>query len=46
MPRISAGLLLYRIKDGAIQFLLAHPGGPYFVNKDDGVLAASVCESF
>ena len=36
MPRISAGLLMYRIKDGAIQVLLAHPGGPYFVNKDDG----------
>lgn len=36
MQRISAGLLMYRIKDGAIQFLLAHPGGPYFVNKDDG----------
>ena len=27
---------MYRIKDGAIQVLLAHPGGPYFVNKDDG----------
>jgi predicted NUDIX family NTP pyrophosphohydrolase len=36
MPRISAGLLMYRIKDGAIQVLLAHPGGPYFVNKNDG----------
>ena len=36
MPRISAGLLMYRIKDGAIQVLLAHPGGPYFVNKDEG----------
>ena len=29
MPRLSAGLLMYRIKDGAIQVLLAHPGGPY-----------------
>ena len=36
MPRLSAGLLMYRIKDGAIQVLLAHPGGPYFVNKDEG----------
>jgi len=36
MPRLSAGLLMYRIKDGAAQVLLAHPGGPYFVNKDDG----------
>ena len=36
MPRLSAGLLVYRIKDSAVQVLLAHPGGPYFVNKDDG----------
>ena len=35
MPRLSAGLLMYRIKDGAIQVLLAHPGGPYFAKKDD-----------
>ena len=26
---------MYRIKDGAIQVLLAHPGGPYFAKKDD-----------
>ena len=36
MPRISAGLLMYRIKDGALQVLLAHPGGPFFRNKDEG----------
>jgi predicted NUDIX family NTP pyrophosphohydrolase len=36
MPRQSAGLLMYRIKDGVIQVLLAHPGGPYFRHKDDG----------
>src|ERR1035438_4905964 len=36
MPRISAGLLMYRIHDGELQVLLAHPGGPYFKNKDDG----------
>jgi predicted NUDIX family NTP pyrophosphohydrolase len=36
MPRLSAGLLMFRIKDGALQVLLAHPGGPYFVKKDDG----------
>ena len=36
MPRISSGLLMYRIKDRSIEVLLAHPGGPYFVNKDDG----------
>jgi predicted NUDIX family NTP pyrophosphohydrolase len=35
MPRISAGLLMYRIQDGELQVLLAHPGGPYFKNKDE-----------
>ena len=36
MVRLSAGLLMYRLKDGVLQVLLAHPGGPYFVNKDEG----------
>jgi predicted NUDIX family NTP pyrophosphohydrolase len=36
MSRISAGLLMYRIKDGVIQVLLAHPGGPFFQKKDGG----------
>jgi predicted NUDIX family NTP pyrophosphohydrolase len=36
MPRISAGLLMYRIHDGRLQVLLAHPGGPFFKNKDEG----------
>src|SRR6266581_3087911 len=36
MPRVSAGLLMYRIQDGKLQMLLAHPGGPFFQNKDDG----------
>ena len=27
---------MYRIRDGAIQVLLAHPGGPYFAKKDEG----------
>jgi predicted NUDIX family NTP pyrophosphohydrolase len=35
MPRISAGLLMYRIHDRKLQVLLAHPGGPYFKNKDE-----------
>ena len=36
MPRISAGLLMYRIRAGALQVLLAHPGGPLFRNRDEG----------
>ncbi len=34
--RVSAGLLMYRIDDGNLQVLLAHPGGPFFKNKDEG----------
>lgn len=37
MTRISAGLLMYRIQDGELQVFLAHPGGPFFKNKDGGV---------
>jgi predicted NUDIX family NTP pyrophosphohydrolase len=37
MPRESAGLLMYRVRDGGIDVLLVHPGGPFFRNKDDGV---------
>ena len=36
MSRVSAGLLMYRLEDGTLQVLLAHPGGPFFRNKDDG----------
>ena len=36
MSRVSAGLLMYRIQDGNLQVLLAHPGGPFFQNKDEG----------
>jgi predicted NUDIX family NTP pyrophosphohydrolase len=34
--RISAGLLMYRRREGLIEVFLVHPGGPYFRNKDDG----------
>ena len=36
MSRVSAGLLMYRRDNGTLQILLAHPGGPFFRNKDDG----------
>lgn len=36
MPRVSAGLLMYRVQNGKLQVLLVHPGGPFFKNKDDG----------
>ena len=36
MPRLSAGLLLYRVYDGAVEVLIGHPGGPFWAKKDDG----------
>jgi predicted NUDIX family NTP pyrophosphohydrolase len=36
MAKISAGLLMYRIRDGVLEVLLAHPGGPFWRNKDAG----------
>jgi predicted NUDIX family NTP pyrophosphohydrolase len=36
VDRVSAGLLMYRLKDGELQVFLAHPGGPYFKKKDEG----------
>ena len=33
----SSGILLYRHRDGGeTEFLLVHPGGPYWSKKDDG----------
>lgn len=36
MPKKSAGLLLYRHNENAIEVLLVHPGGPFWRNKDEG----------
>lgn len=33
----SAGLLIFRAKNGQIEVLLVHPGGPWFAKKDLGV---------
>ena len=32
----SAGLLLFRRRGGALEVFLAHPGGPFWKNKDAG----------
>jgi len=34
MNKKSAGILLYRVKDGKPEVFLAHPGGPFWKNKD------------
>jgi predicted NUDIX family NTP pyrophosphohydrolase len=36
VPKLSAGLLLYRVCDGVVDVLIAHPGGPFWARKDDG----------
>lgn len=39
MPRRSAGLIMYRIRERQLQVFLVHPGGPFWVNKDKGAWA-------
>jgi predicted NUDIX family NTP pyrophosphohydrolase len=36
MPKLSAGLLLYRRSGDDIQVLVAHPGGPIWARRDAG----------
>ncbi|HEX3283296.1 MAG TPA: NUDIX domain-containing protein [Mycobacterium sp.] len=36
MPKLSAGLLLYRTTEGYVEVLIGHPGGPFWAKKDDG----------
>jgi len=33
----SAGLVLYRQREGTLEVLLVHPGGPFWQKRDDGV---------
>jgi predicted NUDIX family NTP pyrophosphohydrolase len=33
----SAGLVLYRQRDGKLEVLLVHPGGPFWQKRDEGV---------
>jgi len=36
MKRTSAGLLMFRRRGSNLEFLLVHPGGPFWKNKDLG----------
>jgi predicted NUDIX family NTP pyrophosphohydrolase len=36
MPKLSAGLLVYRRGAPGPEVLLVHPGGPYWAKKDEG----------
>jgi predicted NUDIX family NTP pyrophosphohydrolase len=35
--RVSAGLVMYRVRTGQLEVFLAHPGGPFFAHRDEGV---------
>ena len=35
-PPVSGGILLFRRRDGRLQVLLAHPGGPFWAKRDAG----------
>jgi len=37
LTRRSAGLLMCRRREGAFEFFLVHPGGPFFAKKTHGV---------
>jgi predicted NUDIX family NTP pyrophosphohydrolase len=32
----SAGILLYKIQEGELKVFLVHPGGPFFIKKNEG----------
>lgn len=36
MPKQSAGVLLFRRREGLLEVFLVHPGGPFWARKDDG----------
>lgn len=36
MPKRSAGLLMYRRREGIVEVFLVHPGGPFWARKDLG----------
>jgi predicted NUDIX family NTP pyrophosphohydrolase len=36
MPEKSAGLLVFRRSEAGVEFLLTHPGGPFWARRDDG----------
>jgi predicted NUDIX family NTP pyrophosphohydrolase len=36
MTKLSAGILLYKRRDGELLVLLAHPGGPFWEKRDYG----------
>jgi predicted NUDIX family NTP pyrophosphohydrolase len=36
VPQVSAGLLMYRYAGSVLEVFLVHPGGPFWIGKDEG----------
>ncbi|HEY3621545.1 MAG TPA: NUDIX domain-containing protein [Roseiarcus sp.] len=36
MPKLSAGILLFRRRPSGVEVMLVHPGGPFWAKKDSG----------
>jgi predicted NUDIX family NTP pyrophosphohydrolase len=36
VPKLSAGILMFRRRGAAVEVFLVHPGGPFWRNKDAG----------
>jgi predicted NUDIX family NTP pyrophosphohydrolase len=36
MPKTSAGILVYRLREGRLEVFLVHPGGPFWAKRDLG----------
>ena len=36
MPKLSAGILLFRRRPTGVEVMLVHPGGPFWAKKDLG----------
>lgn len=34
--KLSAGILLYRLRGGQVEVFFVHPGGPFWAKKDEG----------
>ena len=36
VPKLSAGILLFRRRPAGLEVMLVHPGGPFWAKKDEG----------
>ena len=46
MPKESAGLVMYRMREGELEFLLVHPGGPLWAGKEAGAWSIPKGEAY